>query len=226
MDQRSPDVPRATAPPGPVREAVAASPRHDYHAFRPASNDFRLISATVKVTLLDDPRRARFEYECHMETTGEVAARYWCYHLPAEATEVRYLRAWDAHGDLQPRLYAGETAGSRMEFRLGRPVVAGERYTFGFEYESSIRPVVIDEGPTCTVTYSDWVIFNIPCAVLHVHVDLPSHAELVASVPASADEAGSRATYRARALRALDTVTFLVAYRRRAATPLLASTQT
>jgi hypothetical protein len=199
--------------PQTITGAVVAP--HHYRELRPAIEGFRLVSATVTVTLLDDPRRARYEYECHLETTGELPARYWCYHLPADAPEVDDIRAWDARGKLQPRVYGGGDApGSRLEVRLRDAVLAGERYTFCFGYESSIRPVVVADGRTCTVTYSDWVIFNIPCAVLHVHVELPSGAEPVALVPACGEDEGGRVTYRIRALRALETVSFLVAYRR------------
>ena len=200
--------------PQTITGAVVAP--HHYRELRPAIDGFRLVSATVTVTLLDDdPCRARYEYECHLETTGELPARYWCYHLPADALEVHDIRAWDARGKLQPRVYGGgEAPGSRLEVRLRDAVRAGERYTFSFGYESSIRPVVVADGRTCTVTYADWVIFNIPCAVLHVHVELPSGAEPVAAVPACAEDEGGRVTYRIRALRALETVSFLVAYRR------------
>jgi len=198
--------------PQTITGAVVAP--HHYRELRPAIDGFRLVSATVTVTLLDDPRRARYEYECHLETTGELPARYWCYYLPADAPEVDDIRAWDARGKLQPRVYGGEAPGSRLEVRLRDAVLAGERYTFCFGYESSIRPVVAAEGRNCTVTYSDWVIFNIPCAVLHVHVELPSGAEPVALVPACGEDEGGRVTYRIRALRALETVSFMVAYRR------------
>jgi hypothetical protein len=189
------------------------APNH-YCELRPGIEGFRLVSAKVTVTLLDDVRRARYEYECHLETTGEVPARYWCYHLPTDEREVGDVRAWDARGKLQPRVYGGEAPGSRLEVRLRDAVRAGERYTFWFAYESSIHPVVAVERRRCTVTYADWVIFNIPCAVLHVHVELPSGAEPVAASPACAEDEGGRVTYRLRALRELETVSFMVAYRR------------
>jgi hypothetical protein len=194
--------------------AGAVTAPNQYRELRPGIEGFRLVSATVTVTLLEDAYRARYEYECHLETTGEQPARYWYYHLPADEPEIDEIRAWDGRGRLQPRVYGGDPSGSRLEVRLRDEVRAGERYTFGFGYESSIRPVVVADGRTRTVTYSDWVIFNIPCAVLHVHVELPSGAEPVAAVPACAEDEGGRVSYRIRALRALETVSFLVAYRR------------
>src|SRR5215207_1408285 len=134
-------------------EGAVTTPVH-YRELRPGIEGFRLVSATVTVTLLDDPHRARYEYECHLETTGELPARYWCYHLPADAAEIDDIRAWDARGKLQPRVYGGESPGSRLEVRLRDAVLLGERYTFGFGYESSIRPVVAADGRTRTVTYS------------------------------------------------------------------------
>lgn len=199
----------------PRKITGAVTTAQHYRELRPGIEGFRLVSAKVTVTLLDDPRRARFEYECHLETTGELPARYWCYHMPADMPELEDIRAWDARGRLQPRIYGDdEGPGSRLEVRLRDAVRAGERYTFWFSYESSIRPVVVPDGRTCTVTYADWVIFNIPCAVLHVHVELPSGAEPVQAVPACAEDEGGRVTYRIRSLRALETVGFVVSYRR------------
>jgi hypothetical protein len=186
-----------------------------YRELRPGLEGFRLVSATVTVTLLDDAHRARYEYECHLETTGELPARYWCYHLPADAPEVSDIRAWDARGRLQPYVYAGEDApGARLEVRLREAVRAGERYSFAFGYESAIRPIVAGEGRRRIVTYADWVIFNIACTQLHVHVELPRGAEPVSAMPACAQDEGDRVTYQVRALRPLEPVSFLVAYRR------------
>lgn len=182
------------------------------HADRSGSGGFRLVAATLTVTLLDDPHRARFAYECHLETTGDVPARYWCYHLASALPEVSDLRACDGRGRLQPRIYAADP-GSRLEVRLRYPIRTGERYTFGFVYESSIRPVVVRDARRCTVTYADWVNFDLPCTLLQVDVELPAAAELVAAVPGSAEGDDGRVTYRVRALRPLETVSFLVVYR-------------
>src|SRR3954469_14649 len=198
--------------PQTITGAVVAP--HHYRELRPAIEGFRLVSATVTVTLLDDPQRARYAYECHLETTGELPARYWCYHLPADEPEVSDVRGWDARGKLQPRVYAGEGRGARLELRLRQPVGQGERYTFGFGYESTVHPVIAVDGRTQTVTYSDWVIFNIACALLHVHVELPAGAEPIRAVPAGAEDEEARIAYRIRTLRPLETVSFLVAYRR------------
>jgi len=190
---------------------AAATPTRA-HADRSGSGGFRLVEATLAVTLLDDPHRARFAYECHLETTGDAPARYWCYHLASALPEVSGLRAWDGRGRLQPRIYAADP-GSRLEMRLRYPIRTGERYTFGFGYESSIRPVVVRDRRRSTVTYADWVNFDIPCTLLQVDVELPAGAELVAAVPACAEDDGGRVTHRVRALRPLETVSFLVAYR-------------
>jgi hypothetical protein len=192
--------------------AVAAP--EEYREQRPAMEGFRLVSASVTVTLLDDPQRARYAYDCHLETTGDLPARYWCYHLPTSEPEVSDVRAWDARGRLHPHVYAGEGPGARLEVRLRQAVTRGERYSFGFGYESSIHPVIAVDGRTRVVTYSDWVIFNIPCALLHVYVELPAGAEPLTAVPACAEDEGARITYRIRALRPLETVSFVVAYRR------------
>jgi hypothetical protein len=194
-----------------VADAITTPQR--YRELRPGIDGFRLVSATLRVSLLPDPRRARYEYECHLETVGPVLARYWCYHLPAGGAEVADLRAWDARGKLSARFLWTEGPGTRVEVRLRQPVKPGERYTFSYGYESSIGTVVAKDGAARTVTYSDWVIFNIPCALLHVHVELPPGARALAAVPAAHEQDDARITYRVRELRALEAVSFVVAYR-------------
>ena len=54
----------------------AVTTAQHYRELRPGIEGFRLVSATVTVTLLDDPRRARYEYDCHLESSGELPARY------------------------------------------------------------------------------------------------------------------------------------------------------
>src|SRR5262249_6056097 len=110
---------------------------HRFREARPGIEGFRLVSATLCVTLLGD-RRARYEHECHLETLGCVPARYWCYHLPADACDLGDLRAWDAAGKLSARFLPGEAPGTRVEVRLRQPVRAGERYTFTFSYEAAV----------------------------------------------------------------------------------------
>lgn len=194
-----------------VTDAITTPQR--YRELRPGMDGFRLVSATLTVTLLPDPRRARYEYECHLETIGPVLARYWCYHLPAAPDEVDDLRAWDERGRLLARLLSGDGRGSRVEVRLRQPVKPGERYTFGYSYECSIGTVVAKDGSRRTVTYSDWVIFNIPCDVLQVHVEPPRGARVLAAVPAAHESGDARVTWRVTSLRALETVSVMVAYR-------------
>jgi|SRR5215218_6641792 len=183
-----------------------------YRELRPGIDGFRLVNATLTVTLLPDPRRARYEYACHLETLGPVLARYWCYHLPAAPAEVADPRAWDERGKLSARLLPSEGPGTRLEVRLRQPVKPGERYQFSYSYEAAIGTVVARDGVRRTVTYSDWVIFNIPCDELNVHVEIPRGARPVAVVPAASERDGERISYRITGLRALETVSFVVAY--------------
>jgi hypothetical protein len=184
-----------------------------YRELRPGIDSFRLLSATLTVTLLPDPRRARYEYACHLETIGPVLARYWCYHLPAAPEAVADLRAWDERGKLTARMLPSEGPGTRLEIRLRQPVKPGERYHFSYSYEAAIGTVVARDGGRRTVTYSDWVIFNIPCCELNVHVEIPPGARPLAVVPAATEQNGERISYRILELRALETVSFVVAYR-------------
>ena len=185
---------------------------HRYREVRPEIDGFRLVSAVLTVTLLE-PRRARYEYACVLETLGEIPARYWCYHLPADIGDVADLRAWDAGGRLSARLLPAHAPGTRLEVRLRRPITTGERYAFTFGYEAAIGAVVAAHGRVRTVTFADWVIFNIPCAELEIRVELPPGADYVTAVPAPVEAIGGIVTWRVRALRALETVAVTLAYR-------------
>ncbi|HEX9939745.1 MAG TPA: hypothetical protein VGB15_21600 [Longimicrobium sp.] len=193
--------------------ADAITTPHRYRELRPGIDGFRLVSATLTVSLLPDPRRARYEYECHLHTVGPMLARYWCYHLPAGEGEVADLRAWDERGKLSARLLASDGPGTRVEVRLRQPVKPGESYRFSYGYECAVGTVVARDGVRRTVTYSDWVIFNIPCDLLDVHVELPRGARTLATVPAAYEREEERVTWRVRELRPLEAVSFVAAYR-------------
>jgi hypothetical protein len=185
----------------------------DYREARPGIDGFRLLRAHVTLMLLDDPRVARYEYECELETTGPAPARNWCYHVPANGGEVCDPRAWDARGKLSERLCVDDDGpGTRLEVRLRDEVRTGERYSFGFGYETGIRPLVVEDGRRRIVSVADWVIFNIPCRRLDVLVELPGGSEPVQIVPA-ADDQGGRIAYRKRAVRPLETMSYTVGYR-------------
>lgn len=192
--------------------AEAITTPQQYRELRPGMDGFRLLSATLTVTLLPDPRCARYEYTCHLETLGPVLARYWCYHLPAAPGDVADIRAWDERGRLMARRLAGDGQGTRLEVRMRQPVKPGERYTFSYSYEAAIGTVVARDGVRRTVTYSDWVIFNIPCTELIVHVEIPRGARLLIAVPAASERDEQRITYRVMDLRELEAVSFVVAY--------------
>jgi hypothetical protein len=201
---------RATLRPATLADPVTTP--HRYREVRPAIEDFRLVAVTLSITLLG-PRRARYEYECELETVGDVPARYWCYHLPADPAELDDLRAWDAAGKLSARFLPNEAPGTRVEVRLRQPVRRGERYTYTFGYEAAIRTVIAAQGRIRTVTYADWVIFNVPCSLLQLQVEMPPGAEYLAAVPSCAEAGAGRITWRVRALRPLETVAVTLAYR-------------
>lgn len=176
----------------------------------------RLLSASMMLTLLDDPHRASYEFRCHLESTGGDTTRYWTYHLPSEAADVTDLRAWDEAGELQACGLPGPDRTSRLNVRLRDPLCRRERYAFGFAFESSVQPVIAPSPRRPIITVADSVVYSLPCAVLDITVVLPSAAALVASVPGFPEAQAGRFTYRLRALRPRETASFLVAYRRAA----------
>ncbi|HEX2204167.1 MAG TPA: hypothetical protein VHG91_12745 [Longimicrobium sp.] len=198
----------------PAADAAEAVTPQEYRDAIPPNRGFRLLASTVDVELrADDPRRARYRYDCHLETLGDVPALYWYYNVPVDAAEIGEVRAWDAAGGLETRTAPGENGGTQVQVRLRAPVRTYDSYVFGFGYETVIRSVVADGWRSVTVSYSDWVIFNIACDELRVNVRLPPRAALVSTVPPAAP--GGLVTYVHRGLRPLETVHYLVAYHRR-----------
>jgi hypothetical protein len=187
---------------------------HEYRDVQRGDGGFRLSAVTLTVELLENPRRARYRFDCRMKTTGAVPARYFYYDVPADRGEVRELRGWDEVGSLQTRGAPGRDGGARVEVRMKKPVRQGQECSFCFGYESVIKSVVVVGGRSRTVTYADWVIFNVPCDVLRVRVVLPSRAVRVAAVPAPPQDEEGQVSYDIRNVRPLETQSYVVAYRR------------
>lgn len=206
-------------PPNPQGTEAAAWPEPagspaEYRDARSDLGGFRLLSATLTVELLDDPRRARYQYECRLETTGDVPARYWYYDVPADRGETSDVRGWDARGTLQTHSTPDQAGGVRLEVQMRQPVRRGESCDFAFSYESVIKSVVNEGGRSRTVSYADRVIFNLPCNRLCVRVVLPSRAVRLSAVPAPAREEEGQVTYVLRDVRALETTSYMISYRR------------
>ena len=199
---------------GSILDPITTADR--FRATRPPLEGYELVTLAVTISLLEEePRRARYEFEVGIETSGAIPARYWCYYLPLRGGEITGLRAWDARGKLHPRLQAGEDAdGVRLEIRLRDPVIQGGRYIFSYGYESAIHATVVSDGRSRTVSYSDWVIFNIPCGQVRIHIELPRGGEPLDCHPAAIEDEGGRLAYRVRDVQPLETVAFNIAYRR------------
>jgi hypothetical protein len=192
---------------------TAATP-YEYREVQHGGGGFRLSAVTLTVELLDHPARARYRFDCRVRTTGETPAWYWYYDVPADRGEVTALRGWDAGGTLQTRGAPGGDGGTRVEVRMRHPVRQGEECDFSFGYESVIKSVVVVGGRSRTVTYADWVIFNVPCDVLRLRVVLPTRAVRVAAVPAPPQDEEGQVSYEVRNVRPLETQSYVVAYRR------------
>jgi len=133
---------------------TAGSPS-EYRDSQHGDGSFRLSAVTVTVELLENPRRARYQFDCRLSTTGETPARYWYYDVPADRGEVTNLRASDAGGGLQTRGAPGRDGGTRVEVRMREAVRWGGECDFSFGYESVIKSVVVVGGRSRTVTYAD-----------------------------------------------------------------------
>jgi hypothetical protein len=185
-----------------------------------------LIGAALTVTLLDDPERARFTFECVVETRAdaaqsgvEFASAEWAYDIPAQDGEISGPHAWDATGTLETELQPPESKASRLRVRFRRLVRHSEPYRFWFAYEAPVRAVVSSRLLTRMVVCTGWMIFNLPCDSIRICIQLPGRARLLKSVPAGdvtePEPGAARIRYHLEHLRALETSQWLVAYERR-----------
>jgi hypothetical protein len=170
---------------------------------------FALITAALTVTLLDDPERARFTFECVVEPRAgtadagvEFASGEWAYDIPALDGEISATHAWDATGTLETELQPSESKATRLRVRFRRLVRHAEPYRFWYAYEAPLRAVVSSRMLTRLVVCTGWMIFNLPCDSIRVCIQLPDRARRVKSVPLEH-------------LRPLETSQWLLAYERR-----------
>ena len=187
---------------------------------------FVLVAGALNVTLLDDPHRARFTFECLVqparETAGaedEFATEEWVYDIPALDVEVSDIRAWDAVGMLQTALQPSESKASRLRVRFRQLVRNGSQYRFWYAYEAPVRTVVSSRILTRMVVCTGWLIFNLPCEVIRVCIQIPERARLTKSAPlgevTELERGRLQVRYHLERLRSLESSQWLVAYERR-----------
>jgi hypothetical protein len=196
---------------GEGRASAVFSPE-EYVQSQRAESAFRLLSATVDVQLLPDPRRAIYTYTLCLETVGGECADRWRHQIPMYAGDVTGVAAHDDHGGLE-FVRPDDDAEGALEVRFRRPVRRGERYSFRYSYETRITSVVAPGPLSLTVTYGDWLTANMACSRFEVRVHVPAGAGGLVTVPAPSHEQQAVVTYRRAGLRPLETVGFLVAYR-------------
>ncbi|HEU0016671.1 MAG TPA: hypothetical protein VFQ45_23515 [Longimicrobium sp.] len=178
-----------------------------------------LSCARLHVTLLPDPHRARFRFECTVEQNAGVRAAAWHYDIPADRPEVENEQAWDGEGKLATRLAQRNASTTRMEISFRAPAAGAGPYTFCYEFDAPVRAVAAAGPFSRTIAYSGWVIFRIPCRVLRVSVALPARSAIIKTVPgaevADRPRAAPEIGYRFEKLRPLEAAQWLVGYRGR-----------
>lgn len=201
------------APESPTGETA-----QQYRGSAYAVHCFSLLSAALTVELLDDPHRARFTFECLVESAGEVASQEWTYDIPGLEGEISGTHAWDGVGTLETELQPPEGKATRLRVRF-RQLVHGRQYRFWYAYEAPVRAVVSTRVLTRMVVCSGWLIFNLPCEAIRLAVQLPGGSRLLKSAPLGevAYPAPGRTLVRhpPERLRPLETSHWMVAYHRR-----------
>jgi hypothetical protein len=186
-----------------------------YGVTQRAEIGYRLVSLEVTVQLLPDPRRARYTNRVVLQTTGDEPASCWRHDIAALGGEVTNVQAQDGHGGLAYLFPPNGGHGSKLEIALRRTVRQGEQYVFSYTYETRINSVVAPGVFSQTITYGDWLMPNLACEQFTVKVLLPTRAEHLVSVPSPAEAEASVVRYERTSLRPLETVGYLVAYRKR-----------
>ena len=69
----------------------------EYREAQHGDGGFRLSAATLTVELLDNPARARYQLDCRLKTTGETAAYFWYYDVPADRGVYLDPNVWIVH---------------------------------------------------------------------------------------------------------------------------------
>ncbi len=179
---------------------------------------FVLVSAALRVDLLDDPHRARFTFECVVEPAGEAASQEWTYDIPTPEGEIAGVHAWDGVGTLETELQPTEGKATRLRVRF-RQLVHQAPYRFHYAYVAPVRAVVSTRVLTRMVVCSGWLIFNIPCDAIRLTIQLPRGSRLLKSAPpgevAVPEPRWPQVRHAPERLRSLETSHWMVAYHRR-----------
>jgi hypothetical protein len=179
---------------------------------------FALVSAALTVDLLDDPHRARFTFECLVESAGGVASQEWAYDIPALEGEITGTHAWDGFGTLETELQPPEGKATRLRVRF-RQMIHAAQYRFWYAYEAPVRAVVSTRVLTRMVVCTGWLIFSLPCDVIRLTIQLPERSRLLKSAPlgevAYPEPGRPQVRHLPERLRSLETSHWMVAYHRR-----------
>lgn len=177
----------------------------------------RLLSAAVDIQLLPGARRAKYTYQCRVETVGEAVADEWQFDIPSDTPDVQHVRAWDAAGGLQHAVKPVDGKGSRLSIRFRQRVVSGAPYEFNYEYIMPTTSIIAQGNLSQTITFLGWSIFLMHCNVLRIDVALPRGSKPLETVPAptrqSLENGVTRLRYERDHLRPLESYLLLVGYR-------------
>lgn len=180
---------------------------HDFRAANPADTSVVIKSCDIEVALRPQGAGGEYRYTYTVTTTSDLID--WFHDIPGPRGNSKVLSATDAEGTLQTDVEERDGT-TRLHIRLRRPTA--REHTFSFSYSTSVIALLFPGVFRQRVVYSDSFVNDSACEQLRVRVVLPPKSVATASNPAVTHGADGL-SFSATRMRALDDLTFLVAYR-------------
>lgn len=180
----------------------------------PPDTNHRIERCELRITLGDDPKRAR--YACHLtiRVTGGQSETEWETVVPSLPPHVQFEGARDASGGLQ-HTFIPEGTSTRIPIRYRHELTSNSPpYEFSYGYETSIKAVVTPSMHGQVVHYTDWFMPDVDCQLMKVAISLPKRCRAIQTFPAAnLDAEVINFTY--EGMRPLEVFQFVVVYHKR-----------
>ncbi len=173
--------------------------------------NLKILSSRLVIQLLNDLKRARYNYEYLIEITGNEEERNWFFEIPFSEERVTDVWAKDGNGGLQYSKNAEEKNKTKLNVDFRKPINKGDQLKFSFGYTTEVLAIVNEGVFSSTVSYNDWTSHNVQCDNLKIMVNLPPNSKSLKTVP-PADLSHNPVIYDVDNLRPLEYYSFLLHY--------------
>jgi len=176
----------------------------------------KVMLCRMEVRLLDDLRRASYNWDYSIQVLSGETVPMWLFHIPFSQDKVSGIWAEDDHGGLEWSQDADDedTDKTRLSISFRHPLKKKEKYSFRFGYESETISIVMPGVFTTTVAYNDWCFHDTQCDKIEITVALPSHSKAMSAVPPMAIDRDP-IKFAVLKRRPNEYFSYLISYRRR-----------